>query len=96
MRLEEATELRKELERIEAAMGRIKALWDSLPGADDLDGLGNMACDIASAMDDIVDKAGRNRSRPEGDKSIAASTLWPGFPEPQVPADTSVDVTGEG
>jgi hypothetical protein len=24
--------------------------------------------------------------------TIAASKLWPGFPAPQVPADTSVDV----
>src|SRR5260370_32075516 len=28
-----------------------------------------------------------------GDMSIAASKLWPGFPAPQVPADTSVDVS---
>jgi hypothetical protein len=35
----------------------------------------------------------RNRSRPEDDKSIAALTLWPGFPAPQVPADASVYVT---
>jgi hypothetical protein len=39
------------------------------------------------------DGGARNRSRPEDDKSIAALTLWTGFPAPQVPADTSVYVT---
>jgi hypothetical protein len=32
------------LERIEAATGRIKAPWEQLPSADDLDELGGMVC----------------------------------------------------
>jgi hypothetical protein len=59
MQLDEARELRQELERIEAAMGRIKALWDQIPSADDLDALGNVVCEIASALDDILEKAGQ-------------------------------------
>ena len=35
-----------------------------------------------------------NCSRPEGDKNIVVSPLWPGFPVPQVPADTSDDQPG--
>jgi hypothetical protein len=57
MQLDEARELRRELERIEAAMRRIKDLWEKLPSADDLDGLGDVVCEIASAMDDILEKA---------------------------------------
>jgi hypothetical protein len=34
-----------------------------------------------------------SRSRPEGDRTIAKSNLWPHFAGPQVPAATSVDVT---
>jgi hypothetical protein len=59
MQPDEARELRQELERIEAAMGRINDLWEKLPRADDLDGLGNVACEIASALDDIVGKLGQ-------------------------------------
>jgi hypothetical protein len=57
MKLDEAKELREELEQIEATMVRIKALWGQLPSAADLDALGNVVCEIASAMDDIVAKA---------------------------------------
>jgi hypothetical protein len=59
MQLDEARELRQELERIEAAMGRIKAVWDQIPSADDLDALGDVVCELASAMDDIAEKAGQ-------------------------------------
>jgi hypothetical protein len=59
LQLDEARELRQELERIEAAMHRIKALRDQIPSADDLDGLGNVVCEIASALDDIAEKAGQ-------------------------------------
>jgi hypothetical protein len=37
-----------------------------------------------------------NRSRPEGDKSIARSELWPRSAATQVPANTSVDVSRTG
>jgi hypothetical protein len=57
MQLDEARELRLELDRIEASMRRIKDLWEQLPSANDLDELGNVVCEIASGMDDIVEKA---------------------------------------
>jgi hypothetical protein len=59
MQLDQARELRQELERIEAAMGRINDLWEKLPRADDLDALGNVVCEIASAMGAIAEKAGQ-------------------------------------
>jgi hypothetical protein len=68
MTFDEARELRKELERVEALMVRIKDLWEQIPSADDLDALGNVAFDIASAMDDIAQKA---RQLPKPDEVIA-------------------------
>jgi hypothetical protein len=50
MDLHEARELRKELESVEAAMLRIKALWQELPTADDLDALGQAVTDIHATM----------------------------------------------
>jgi hypothetical protein len=58
MDLNEARELRQELEAIEAAMERIKGLWlsEDFPTADDLKDLANAAGGIASDMEGIIAK----------------------------------------
>lgn len=58
MNLDEARELRKELEAIEAAMERIKALWlsNDFPCESELKRIQERVGSIESTMDDIKSK----------------------------------------
>ncbi|HEX4589783.1 MAG TPA: hypothetical protein VH120_07630 [Gemmataceae bacterium] len=58
MNLNEARELREELENIEAAMNRIVAKAAELPCADELEDLEKAVGNIESSMDSIIEKAG--------------------------------------
>src|SRR5262249_35815824 len=55
--IDRAREFRQELERIEAAMHRIKALWlsEDFPCADQLDGLSSSVAGIEADMKSIVE-----------------------------------------
>jgi hypothetical protein len=57
MNLDRARELRQKLNAIEAAMQRIKVLAEDLPTTDELENLADVARDISSHMDNIVQQA---------------------------------------
>jgi len=69
MNLNEARELRQELEAIEATMERIKDLWMSndFPSADNFEDLARAVGGIRSEMDSIEDKAGNMPTADEFD-----------------------------
>jgi len=61
LKLDDARELRQELEAVEAAMIRIKELWNAedFPSIDQLGELASTAAGINSILDDLVAKEER-------------------------------------
>jgi hypothetical protein len=59
MSLDEARELRRELEAIEATMERIRDLSRELPGPDDFNDMETSLGNIDSTMDAIIEKDGQ-------------------------------------
>jgi hypothetical protein len=91
MNLDQARELRYELDAIEAALLRIQALWqsDEFPTAEELENLTEVVRDISSGMDNIVRQAEQLPSA----KELLSRLPSPPLPEAEVGVPENQTVT---